>query len=493
MSKRYIELVLDFIEEKTKEDNAFMFGELREYVLNLNNKITINQIKAGLQNFVTLSLIGALGDEVYQLNIEKINSFYEQYTKGTIPIWAKKKTSIDENNADNKKNDIEKLPNFYKNNQTFYLRAMFAAFPGPFYTIRLMELSKKNGFQFISRKAIENIRRNIKDCFDFKGYREKMLLFSMNQKFFEKFQDEKELYKLVFPERKDFIDSSFIKAIGEQKDIKENVENIKKIKKPFDHKPRYIAAAIFAAYKKPLSSDDIVRIASNYGYQVKSGTINAYCLKQKGKSLLVTDKRINQLIYSPGEIFFKNHYKKIDLLVEILPDKKSQIIARFNSFYQRDDRVDQTEEDNAPIDQAAAVNTEDETLLNEDEGEYVEAARVGASIIKYIRTLQTKLKKRDEDPTALNELRDKIEQGQLYNVNLKNENQNLHFQIEKLKSMLEASNEKLISLNHQLSILKNRRQNEKEPVPAKFTLSEVARMTQFVKDSRGNGKQEKTD
>lgn len=502
MSKKYIEIVLDFMNEKAKVDNAFIIEEIKEYALKINRELTKIQIKNSLYNFVKLSLIESKGDEVYYLNVDRITAFFEQYKNGLVPIWRKKKSSINENKIEIEYKNITELPEQYKNNQAFHVRAMLAAFPGPFSTKRLLELAKEIGFNYIPRKTFENIRQHLKGSFDLKGLDDNVQLFALNCNFYKKFKKEKGLYLLVFPDREDFINSSFAMALDEQKTIgssddqnaskepeEEQVVKTESKDRPInDSSPRYIIAAIFAAYERSLSIRDIIRIASNFGYQVKYGTVNSYCSKHKAKYLIITGKRSSQHLYSPCELFFENYSDKIDHLVEILPEKKDKIKARFNVFFQSEPIVEKIEEDNAKIDQAAIVDTEEEAYSNENEGEYVEAARVGASIIKYIRTLQMKLKKRDEDPTELNELKDKLEQSQLYNISLKNENQNLEYQIEKLKGMLETSNEKLIALNHQLSVLKNRRQNEKEPLPTKFSLSELARVTRFVKDSRSNGK-----
>lgn len=364
-------------------------------------------------------------------------------------------------------------------------RAVASLMTEPFTWYDFIEIVEKNDLK-INSKSFGNLINRYPNCFRKEGKAGRGRQYHTLPDFFKRFQNEKDLYKNILINDADQIEKNFeiatqSKVVAKPKKIKPRIE--------FKLKPRHVYIAIFAAYKKSLSPLDVQKIAETYGYVIQHGTIRYFC--RHNKDLMIHSRKIGtRFYYEPSVRFFEKFKNKESLLCRILPDKKDDIIERFNSFLNPPKKTDKPDNvdtgfDMTRVNAAAGIEerASNDVEKQEVDDEMIEASAIGAAIVQYINKLK---RKTEINPDEYELLKRKYEDSQQALINSRNEIQSMTHQLDKLKDIIEVNNKKILDLTAYIGTLENRKQGELHVLPTKFKMSEVAKIKSFIKQKGEN-------
>lgn len=542
MHKPYIEMTLDFFVDRIKKADKTTLAQLEDYVKKIGHNATNKQLRDAISNYNRLNLIDYIAPGLYQLNKDKIVDFYDKFKKGLVVLWCRPDIGQEkrlEPDFATRRNTM-----MFKARAIIAAHAMpFTSYE--VYEIAKKHKIKMNKKAVKNLTAKYNDCFKVigkVDYFSIYMLSDKFFeTFEMEKDIYiDMFPKRKKVIEQLFETRmvrKDsgLIDSAIdfkkltIETPADQPPANEKPAEAKTIEAkpadetpaeekameakpadetpadqpPADEKPaeaieaagdidksagkmakkirsHLVIKAVFAAYQKPLTAPDVEKIALKYGHKVSRAAI-IYYVGNKNKQIIKDGKRGRAPLYSPAEKFFEDNAPNIDLFLTILPDKKSNILSRFNMFGGNAPAIEKQE---VPADPPAVADENRQLAESHDDDDLnmVDAANVGASILAYVAALQKKIKSKAAiDPGEVDQIRYKYEDSKQTVIGLRSEVQSLNLTIKNLKGIIEKNNQRLIDLNHELSVLKNATQPENKPVRSKFKVSEVARITTIVK------------
>jgi hypothetical protein len=455
-AKNYIQAVLYCLANHSKKQISY--EEIEKALSDGGLQVKTAQIQSAMTNFKQLNLISSAGRKVYNLDEKALTDFAQKFIKGKIHIWAPK-PGYDGAKKGRRKNGPAE-------SHSMIARAIFAAHKKVLSLADVCTIAaEKLGIKDFSQKAASNfIYRNTRLFNSFSG-EGRAKLYGPSHVFFSTFVHEKQNYIDLFPDQKAIIDERF----DGQPDPAGS---------PMP-KRVHVVQAILTGYKKPLTLKNIAALATRAGYEV---TVNyLYWFKRQHQNTLqVTDKGIKNKFYSPNNSFYKVHADKIDLFCEILPERKSEILARFNTH--EPGLVKAHEKAHAEDFDKDQPTAEVEAI--EDE---ISAADVGASIIAYVAKLKEALKAKSHDNAAK---RDEMAHVKSLNdqvLGLKNERNSLLTENQKIKAIATSKENRIRELTAKVSKQAAHIAKLEEGIDrakagrSSFSMGEVAKITTLVK------------
>lgn len=372
-------------------------------------------------------------------------------------------------------------------------RAILTAFEGTFTGPQIVKIAKDYGYELRLDTTGHFLRTNEGKYTNRIGNTGNIPVYEVTEKFLEWQIEERAFdhFVEILPDRRNAI----IKRLGlEEGDIKpvEVKSSAPKPKQPEHITPKLIYGAILTAYKKPLSAFDIIQIAGKRGYKVQLATIGHFFRKNQDMVKYEGKGTYGRMTYTVKRAFLSVNRHKIENYIALLPDKKEDIIKRFELLDPVKVEVKPIEPELTGPDQSILEPSENENgdihsaeseqdFEAQDVEKYIDAANVGRAILSYIERLKSAKPQSVKDQDALQA---KYSDAQQTIINQKNEINGLNYQIDKLKRMVEDNNDKLIKLTHELSRFKNENMPENKPDSGKFKMSEVARMATLIKSPR---------
>jgi hypothetical protein len=250
-------------------------------------------------------------------------------------------------------------------------------------------------------------------------------------------------------------------------------------KRPID-----IIRAIFCAYNKPLTLNDVVVIAKRYNLAIKQHNLRWYQHQKKDELILDEIKRGKAYSYRASPIFYKRHAKDVNRFISILPHKEKEILTHLNEYAR--DQVKAIQKD-IQIEPAGDPKPQVDQIEPAGDPETVDVANVGASIIAYIHRLKTELKTLTAaglNTAAVQDLQEKNSRLSAALTGLTSERNQLQFEVSKLEKIVADKESRLLEKDKQIQEIEHKLSLHGHHIPKTFTVGEVARITQVIKADR---------
>jgi len=311
----------------------------------------------------------------------------------------------------------------------------------------------------------------------------------------QKHKAKKSLFCALFPPQAEDIRARFAETKNGSTDAQKEE---KKRRNPSIHAPSQgswsdIIRAIFAAYSKALSAQDMHAIAKKHGHVLPLHSIYYYQTNY-GEEIIRDDSKgeNGRRLFRATAKLFKDNFKSIALYKTLLPDRAEKISARFARCCPDERRPAMTgppaPQEQAPNDGIIQPTVGDaKDYSREDmEPESVDVANVGAAIVAYIQKLKAKIHDLQkgiglENP-AVN-YKEKMQNMAASMTGIRAERDGLQARVNKLEAIVEEKDRRLNKAIDELAALKEKA-DKGMLIPSTFKVGEVARITKLIKGGR---------
>jgi hypothetical protein len=454
-----------------EEKEIITSGKVVDLATKAHTKPSKAQVTAAMNNFTYLYVVKKISPGNYQINSTALNDILKKVLAKNRGVWASKE-EVAEYRA---KHPKTKKPQKAKGNtrpeprkatidsDALIIRAIFAAFNRVLSKPDISKLAREKLDKVLAAGAARNILFQHAECFNRFESGTRYTLYGPNSNFFAKFIGEKDLYVELFPDKKDIILKRF--------------ENPKAPLAPdlTGALTVQILRAVFAAYEKELTLKNVVAIAEKAGYQIKLASIRSWVNKHRELFHNHGTKGMREIFWSANESFFKQYLGEIEIYQSLFKDKADTILGRFNSFIPEETKAHEMAHGYVE----PSEPKEDETFDIEPDEE-ISAADVGASILAYVVKLKRELRKQKAGHGISENGHKKIGDLQSTIIGLRQERNDVIFENNKLKSIVNEKDRRINAMKEQLGKLEAKLERMKAPKET-FKLKDVAHITRLVK------------
>jgi hypothetical protein len=528
--KNYIEAVLFYL--ANGQDGQRTIQKVSTEIIRLKEEITRQQIMSAFSNFKRMKIIDQLGKGHYYIDAEKARAFAKEYIEanGRLSIWntPKGKARVASNNT----------------RLIDTARAIFAAYEKPLSFRDVVNIAKRYDLKLSYGSAsMLKYRDGGKELKTDPLKNGQAMRFTVTPDFYSKNASKINYFVSLLPHRKNIILAHFNRHVPElvKKYFADSQESARIIPEPKEIKDKAppatmpikfmavdITRAIVAAYDGPLSVKAIRELAAQHDYRLKKSIVGWYRNNKAIELENVSGTDCKVYLYEPSGFFWQTNLPRLALFIDILPSRKNYLIERFKknlppgvvdgftakeNINIEDPAIDEDrppigkpllvnirekestgaqESASPPEDQQAAIGIQS-AETSEDVSEdinAVDAANVGASILAYLNKLKSELRTvkqasvSDSDQGTIAELNKKVESLASSLVGMKAERNNAQFQVTKMEKIIEEKDRRLTGKDKRIEELERKLENAHNHIPKTFKLSEVARMTNLIKEDR---------
>jgi hypothetical protein len=427
-------------------------------------KPSSTQVRSAMNNLHYLYAVKKIVPGKYQINSTALNDLLEKVLAKKRGVWANKKEVAEFKAKQQKKGRAYPTPRKgTADSDALIVRAIFIAHNRALSKPEIDKIAKEQLGKKLAAGTTRNVVFQHGDCFNRYESGTRFTIYGPNRNFFKKFSNEKDFYLELFPDKKDLIEKRL------------NNPKAPVLPDVSDAPPAQILRAVFAAYDKALTLKNVVAIADKAGYDIKVESIRSWMNNHRDFFHDHGTKGMREIFYSANESFFKKYLNEIEFYQALFKDRSDKILSRFNSFIPSETKAHEVAHGIAEPSEPA-----EKTLDIESEEEEISAADVGASILAYVVKLKRELQKQKSNDGITENGHKKIGDLQSTIIGLRQERNDVIFENNKLKSIVEEKDRRINSMKEQLGKLEAKIERMKLPRET-FKLKDVAHITRLVK------------